>query len=521
MKIHSALRAATLFICLPLTSLHAAAATATGATGATATHTSGIDWFAGDVDAAFAQAKRDNKSVFLYWGAAWCPPCNQVKATIFKRQDFIARSRFFVPVNLDGDSPGAQKLGARFKVRGYPTTILFRPDGSEITRLPGEVDAARYLKVLALGMNASHPIKDTLQSALRGTPKLTSDDWRLLSFYSWDTDEQQLVNDASRATTLQKLSAAAPAGDAAIRLNLLALVAAANGRSADAVASDNPPAIKILQQWFADRRQIRDNADLLTNYAGKLVAANSASASGARQALIEAGSAALQRLADDKTLSTTDQLAARVSEINLAHLRQPPAALDPVLLKAAQTQVAAADRNTTDPYERQSVISAGADVLTEAGLLDASDALLNAELKRSHSPYYFMLGLAANAKLRGDKAAALRWYDQAYSAAKGPATRLQWGATYLVNLIELTPTDEAQIEKIAHSVLDELAATPDAFYERNRQKLEALGRKLTAWKSDRHQAAFGRIATQLNTVCGKLPAGDAQRRTCQGLLAAG
>ena len=100
----------------------------------------GIAWFKGDVDTAFANAKTEKKPVFLYWGAVWCPPCNQVKATLFNRQDFIERSRFFVPVYIDGDSPSAQRLGSRFKVSGYPTMILFRPDGSEITRLPGEVE---------------------------------------------------------------------------------------------------------------------------------------------------------------------------------------------------------------------------------------------------------------------------------------------------------------------------------------------------------------------------------------------
>ncbi|MET5116234.1 thioredoxin family protein, partial [Burkholderia pseudomallei] len=32
----------------------------------------GIAWRQGDVDAAFADAKRTNKPLFLYWGAVWC-----------------------------------------------------------------------------------------------------------------------------------------------------------------------------------------------------------------------------------------------------------------------------------------------------------------------------------------------------------------------------------------------------------------------------------------------------------------
>ncbi len=114
----------------------------------------GIAWVqaAGDaeVDAAFARAKAEGKPVFVYWGAKWCPPCNQLKATLFNRQDFIERSRAFVPVYVDGDQPGAQKLGTRFAVRGYPTTIVFTHEGRELTRLPGEVDAAQYNEVLAL-----------------------------------------------------------------------------------------------------------------------------------------------------------------------------------------------------------------------------------------------------------------------------------------------------------------------------------------------------------------------------------
>lgn len=481
----------------------------------------GIDWFAGDVDAAFAQARALDKPLFLYWGAAWCPPCNQVKATIFKRADFIARSRFFIPVNLDGDSPGAQKIGARFKVRGYPTTILFRPDGSEITRLPGEVDGARYLKVLALGMNATHPVKETLQAALSGTPRLTADDWRLLSFYSWDTDEQALLPQASRVATLQSLASKAPPGDAAIRLQLLALVASASARPDEQPGVDHPDAIKLLSRVYADANQSRTNTDILTNYAGKLAEAHTAPSGASRIELVRAGQIALARLAGDRSLSTTDQLAARDAQIALAHAGNLQAPLDPKLLKAAKVQVAAADQTTTDAYERQSVISAAGDVLTDAGLLDESDRLLKAELKRSHAPYYFMLGLAANAKKRGDKTAALSWYEQAYAGSKGPATRLQWGTTYLNNLIELAPTDEARIEKVARSLFAELADMPDAFYERNRIRLETTGRKLTTWKADRHDAAFGRMAAQLNGICAKLPATDGQRGTCAGLLAPG
>ena len=165
------------------------------------------------------------------------------------------------------------------------------------------------------------------------------------------------------------------------------------------------------------------------------------------------------------------------------------------------------------------MIRAAPDALSDADLMRASDALLEAELKRSHSPYYFMLDLAANAKKRGDKAAALDWEQKAYAAADGPATRLQWGVHYVKALIELAPKDEARIEQAARSVIGELDPTPDTFYERNRRGLERMGEKLEAWNArHQHNAAVARIRAQMSVVCGKLPETDPARAVCDGVM---
>ena len=483
----------------------------------------GIAWEKGDVDAAFAMARASNKPVFLYWGAVWCPPCNQVKATIFNRQDFIERSRFFVPVYLDGDSKSAQKLGSRFNVGGYPTMILFTPDGTEITRLPGEVDADQYMRVLAMGMGGARPVKATLAAALAPRPgaagtKLTPEDWRMLAYYSWETDEQTLIPKKDVAATLRRLAQACPADQAttATRLALKAVVASASAK--DARPSDDKAARDAITAVLGDPGIARENFDLVTGYAGTITGHVTLPQSGERAALVGAWDAVLQRFVANVGLAATDRLTAVGARVDLAKLDAPKGPLPESLLASVREQVARGQKETTDPYARETVINAGAHVLADAGLLEESDALLNAEIARSRTPYYFMLGLAANAKKRGDKAGAVEWAEKAYAAAAGPATRLQWGAGYVNTMIDLTPEDAPRIERAASQVIGELEPTPDTFYDRNRRSLERMARKLLAWNQGKQrQESLQRIRAQLAGVCAKLPAGDPARAACAGV----
>jgi len=519
----------------PTAAVERAPVAATTAAHADGAAHAGIAWreAASDaqVDAAFAAARDEHKPVFMYWGAKWCPPCNHVKATLFNRQDFIERSRAFVPVYVDGDSPGAQKIGARFKVSGYPTMVLFNADGKEVTRLPGEVEPARYTEVLTLGMNASRPVGALLADALAHPSALAPSDWRLLAFYSWETDQQQVIGKDKLPSTMRALAAACPdaAPDAAMRLRLKALAFSEAKTPVKVDAATRAAVLALL----ADPAKTREQTDMVTNYASEIVRAMSAKGSAGRKALVAAFDPALERLASDTTLSRADRAQALIARIDLVRIDEPDESeakggaarakprVPEALVAEVREHVARDDREITDGYERQAVITADAYLLDRAGLGEESDALLKANLAKSHSPYYLMSELAINAKKRGDKAEALRWYREAYDKSEGPATRLQWGASYIAALVELAPDDEKAIEAATTQFWSEAAAQPDAFYMRSGRALQKVGSQLQAWnKGGTHRASMARLETKLGELCAAPTRSDDERATCRKLLAA-
>jgi len=480
-----------------------------------------------DVDRAFAQARAGKKPVLLYWGATWCPPCNQLKATLFNRADFAALSKSFVAVHVDGDRPGAQKLGSRFKVSGYPTVVLFTPQGQEITRLPGEADAPQVMAVLQSGLSGGRPAKAVLADALAGKA-LPAGEWKMLSFYSWDTDEQQLAPKADVPGTLVRLAvaqSALPDADAetTTRLWLKALASSDDGKGVKPDEALRERVMKVL----ADPAASRTHMDVLSNSADDIVRVLDGDGATERGKpsgpLVLAFEAALKRLEADTTLSRGDRMGALYARVQLARLGEPKDAvqvkLPEALLKDVREHVARADLESSNAYERMVLIPAGGGLLAKAGLWDESDALLKANLAKALTPYYLMSQLGSNARKLGRKEEALNWYGQAFDKSEGPATRLQWGAGYVGALVDLAPQDATRIEKTASQLIAAAAKDTGAFEGRSVRSLQRVAGKLASWNvagNGQPAAALKRLQAQLSAVCGKAPGG--QRAACEAVL---
>ncbi|MEO7097974.1 MAG: thioredoxin domain-containing protein [Luteolibacter sp.] len=95
-----------------------------------------------NLEKAFKQAKAEKKSILVeFTGSDWCPPCIAMRKNVFSKKEFVdAASKNYILVELDfpkGDKELADKnqpFAEKYKIEGFPTVILFKPDGKEFNR---------------------------------------------------------------------------------------------------------------------------------------------------------------------------------------------------------------------------------------------------------------------------------------------------------------------------------------------------------------------------------------------------
>src|SRR5688572_3688408 len=482
----------------------------------------GIAWFNGDVDAAFKSARESSKPVLLYWGAQWCPPCKQLKSAVFNRPDFIEKSKLFVAVYLDGDLPDAQKWGDVFRVTGYPTVVVFKPDRTEITRVSGNMDLSLYAGVLDDALGDVRPVKDVLDLAAKGEAPLNAADCRRLAYHAFDLDDEGIFDGAKLQAAFENAARLCPAELTKERARFPVLAATQAARlQKDALGqggkADRALTVLILRvnELLAKPELAMSNADALRSLPKEFYLA-------ARQTLPQAAPEIRQRImtiADATTASPqfapADQLAAQLMKVRVAKAYSKddkvPTDVRTVALNTASKMLDVKQES----YVRAGVVNSAINIYIALDDWQRARDLLALEAKTSNTPHYYIGDLADVEEHLGNNPRALELMAEAYAKAKGPASRFQWGYSYLDGLLRLTPEDTATIEKVGTQVIGELDG-PNRVHRRTLSRLSRLDARLKEWSTSPQRAAVSaKFRAQVVAACGKSQSDAAADAGCR------
>jgi thioredoxin-related protein len=116
----------------------------------------GIQFIEADWNKALAEAKKQNKLIFLDAYATWCGPCKLLKKNTFPDKE--AGEYFnsnFINVAIDMEKGDGPALSEKYSVSAYPTLIIADANGKIITFTQGYMKPSQLIDFGKYGITQS------------------------------------------------------------------------------------------------------------------------------------------------------------------------------------------------------------------------------------------------------------------------------------------------------------------------------------------------------------------------------
>lgn len=105
-----------------------------------------MQFYQGKWSAALAEAKKENKLLFVDAYAVWCGPCRWMANNVFPDQQVGAYyNENFINYKLDMEKGEGPKIADNYKVTAYPTFLFIDGDGNVKHRVMGAQSAEEFL----------------------------------------------------------------------------------------------------------------------------------------------------------------------------------------------------------------------------------------------------------------------------------------------------------------------------------------------------------------------------------------
>ena len=187
-------------------------------------------------DATFERAAAEKKFVIVSLQAWWCPWCLAMNRDTWSDPEVRAVLKDkFIPVHVDQDS--RPDISQRYERWGWPATIIFGPDGTEIAKLRGFYSPKFFIPILKETIRDPSPVDyGTLGGPERERTLATglTDAQRdeILAFLdkAWDRDnggwsKSKLVDGPTLSWFLDRAKAGDKEAEARVRRSLTAMFA--------------------------------------------------------------------------------------------------------------------------------------------------------------------------------------------------------------------------------------------------------------------------------------------------------
>jgi thioredoxin-related protein len=114
----------------------------------------GIQFIEENWSKAKAEAKKQNKLIFLDAYTSWCGPCKMLKRNTFPDKaagEFFNKN--FINVALDMEKGDGIAVAELYQVNAYPTLIIADADGNIVTYTKGYINAEKLIEFGKFGLS--------------------------------------------------------------------------------------------------------------------------------------------------------------------------------------------------------------------------------------------------------------------------------------------------------------------------------------------------------------------------------